>query len=620
MAISRRAPIGKHGVPVCLVSAMALAGACAVDGSAEKTVGSGGSASPGGSAGVDASGGTGNIVVGGSGGSGGQPAPVSWPYVDPSLPPGVKDQFGGPTAASGRPELVYPLAGSMHPMNLGDITLQWKQGSAANTVFRVQAASAGKSYDFYVPCVEAECMFAVPEQHWLNLGWEFKGADVTLTVAGTDGSGGPVATSAPTPISYSPDAVRGALYYWAAAERALKRTTFGSKKAVPFIVPNSPTNDYDCVACHSVSRDGKTIAFAVTPLSGENIAAIQTAPTEKPDQPYVRPAKGATPFPADLSQGNTQGPTNYFGHNVALSPDGAISAVNGIPPEAPNWPPYFELRDTRTGATLDKKPLGDPLFGAEKLPILPEWSPDGSQIAVALADATGDSETLGCVWTSETCRSSIAVLGYSGGTLGAPDILVPNSGDEYHFYPSWSPDGKYIAFVSARWDKTAAPNQKSISNPGAVLRLVPSSGGPHACPGPSCYELTKGMQYTAAQAASGAGKQSTWPKFAPFAQGANGELMFISFNTKIDYGFLAQDLTQLWMFAVDVSKLASGDPSLAPIWLPYQDFEDGSLTPYWTETLPCQADPGGGCSGCVAGEECIVNEQTNECHCGTIIK
>src|SRR6185503_8031194 len=98
--------------------------------------------------------------------------------------------------------------------------------------------------------------------------------------------------------------VRGALYYWSAANREIKRATFGAHHAVPFITPSSPTNEFACVACHSVSRDGKTIAFAVTPLSGEDFSVIHTAPTERPDQPYVRPPNGVSPYPADLRQGN----------------------------------------------------------------------------------------------------------------------------------------------------------------------------------------------------------------------------------------------------------------------------------------------------------------------------
>ena len=95
--------------------------------------------------------------------------------------------------------------------------------------------------------------------------------------------------------------------------------------------------------------------------------------------------------------------------------------------------------------------------------------------------------------------------------------------------------------------------------------------------------------------------------------------MFIHFNSKINYGCISTSrLNQLWMCAVDVSKLGSGEPSSAPIWLPYQDVADGSLTPYWTETLPCTVDAQGGCAGCMGEERCMQDTLTNECHCETI--
>ena len=593
--------------------------------------GGGNAGVPAGAGGEGSGGSGGNPVI--SGGSGNNSNYDAWNYYDEegehgykddSLPDNVRDEFGGSSSDSGKPKLVYPLGNSMHAMNLDNITFQWMRGADANRIFRIEAVVGDEKYYFFVPCEEAECSYKMPSQEWLSLGEAFSGSgDVTFRVSGTAGDGAAVATSDAVPLRFSPGAVRGALYYWASKGRTIKRATFGSDKAVPFIVPESATNEFACAGCHSVSRDGKVIAFAVGPEEGEDIAGIQTAPTEAPETPYIRPAKGQTPFPSKLTNGNTEGPLDHFGHNVGLSPTGQYAAINGIPTTGDGWPPFFEIRDTISGETIVKHDLYHSLFGGDRLPIFPEWSPDGTQIAVTLADATGDDEDFGCAWTSDTCRSSIAILTFDGSALSAPQVLVAGSGNEYHFYPTWSPDGRYIAFASSTLDmgrmNEEGEVQKSQSNPNAILRLVPVAGAPHACPGPTCYELTNGMQYSASQAQSGNGLQSTWPKFTPFAQGANDNVMFISFNTKVDYGFLSHGENQIWMFAVDTTKLGSSDPSYAPVWLPYQDIEDGSLSPYWTETLPCDVDPQGSCAGCVAGETCVVNEQANTCECQAIV-
>jgi hypothetical protein len=154
--------------------------------------------------------------------------------------------------------------------------------------------------------------------------------------------------------------------------------------------------------------------------------------------------------------------------------------------------------------------------------------------------------------------------------------------------------------------------------------MVPASGGPYACPGPSCVDLVNGTQYTAADVAEGRGKHSTWPKFAPFSQGNDGNIMWISFSSRIPYGLETEETSRLWMFAVDVSKVGSGDPSFAPFWIPFQDEGDGgadsagdNLTPYWTTELPCEIldAEAGTCLGCVEGEMCVLNKELNTCDC-----
>jgi len=540
-------------------------------------------------------------------------------FKDPSLPDDVCGQFDGQATSDGAPGLVYPLDGSMHAKNQGRITFHWSRGSASNSVFRIDINESGeKRYKLFVPCSEDECVYEMPLEEWLEVGWYLAGGGpISVTIAGTDGQGGPVATSEALELSFSPTEIEGAVYYWAAEKREIKRADFGAAEAVAFISPNSESNDYDCVACHSVSRDGKVIAFAVTNEEGEDIAAIQAAPTVDPNNPFIAPQMGDSPY-----KPGTSGPTEHFGHNVALNRDGSRAAVNSIPYEADQWPPQLEIWDTSDGAVLNTYPMGDTVFGANKVGILPEWSPNSERIVVTLADSTGDDATFGCVWTSDTCRSAIAIHEVSDDALGPAQVLVEatGSGDqrEYHFYPSWSPNGDYVVFVSATWS-ASDPNQKSLSNPNAIIRMVPTTGGPHSCPGPSCWELERGMGYTAAAAQSGQGLQSTWPKFAPFAQGSNDSLVFVSINSKRDYGFLAADRNQIWMFAIDLSNLDAGDPSYAPFWLPYQDPEDGSLEAYWTEVLPCEVDDDGNCFGCAEGETCYVDESSGECKCSVPI-
>jgi hypothetical protein len=531
-------------------------------------------------------------------------------FKDPKLAADVKDQFGGAPAAGAA--LIYPLNNSLHPNNLGDITFQWTKTSARNQVWRIDITDGTDTFHIFAPCPALQCVYKMPESEWIDLGKRFAGKEVTVTLAGTDGKGGAVETSMPSKQSFSPEPVVGALYYWAAATRSIKRAQFGSKRAVPFISPKSTTSDYYCVACHSVSRNGKVIAFAVSEQDGQDTAAIQTAPTQDPTKPYVKPQLvplASTPFSGvGVAKNVPMAPGDHYGNSVALSPDGSVAAIVGLTASDDGRPLHLELRNTQTGAQLQRYTTGAPVFGgdAANIAIMPEWSPDGKEIAATMSNSHD------CTWPWITCDGSIVVFPFANNALTAPRTLVRHSGGYSHFYPTWSPDGKYIAFVSAPDNNPKG----SYQNAQGVIRLVPSTGGPYDCPGPSCYELTNGTQYTVAQAMT-MGKHSTWPKFTPFAQGTNKSVMFISFTTGIDYGILAVNKNQLWMFAVDTSKISSGDPSYAPIWLPYQDLNDSSFEPYWTETLPCTSDPAGGCKGCVDGEVCLVDD-ANNCKCSTL--
>jgi len=605
-----------------VVGVAALAGSCANGSSAERPTSDGDASLTGD---LDAStihvvpnnsdasaGGDGNVTIVST-------LPPPWQYMstgtdfsfkDPMLPADVKDQFGG--AMSGEAKLVYPLENTLHPNNLSDITFQWTKASSKDQVWRIDIAGGADTFHIFLPCSALQCVYKMPESEWLDLGKRFAGQEVTVTIVGTDGKGGPVEASMPSKQSYSPEPVVGALYYWAASTRSIKRAQFGAKRAVPFISPKSATSDYYCVACHSVSRNGKVIAFAVSEDNGQDTAAIQTAPTEDPTKPYVKPQLvplSQTIFAGvDVAKNVPMAPLDHYGNSVALSPDGSIAAINGIAPAADGRPLHLELRNTLTGAQMQRYPTGDPVFGGDgsSIPIMPEWSPDGKELAAAM------SSSHDCTWPWITCDGEIVVFPYANSALSKPRTLVRHANGYFHFYPTWSPDGKYIAFVSA------ADGKSSEFNGQGVLRMVPSTGGPYDCPGPSCYELTNGTQYTVAQASMMAGKASTWPKFTPFAQGANKEVMFISFTSQIDYGILATGKrNQLWMFAVDTSKLAAGDPSYAPIWLPYQDSNDSSFAPYWAVTLPCTTDPAAGCKGCTADEVCLVDNENN-CKCSTI--
>ena len=480
-------------------------------------------------------------------------------FRDDIVPAGAIAGFSGPATTASQPVLVYPLAQSVHPINLGDITFQFRRADVSQTVFRIDVVGTA-TYSFYVPCqtlvggAPEECVYHPHEGDWRDVTFHLRGTEATVVVLALAGAS--VASSAPTPIRFTSVDVAGGLYYWSTALRGTYRLLFGARKALPFITPATPAvNPFACSGCHSVSRKGNVIAFTEGELASGFLAVANTAdPTQQSIRP---PATGAI----------------HDSAMMAVSPDGTRILTS--------YGSRLVLRDATNGQVLGSV---DPSFlGTEGQGYFPEFSPDGQEIVLTL------SSQAVVEWSVR--NGELAILPYNGGQFGPARVIVP-AGTDFHFYPTFSPDGKWVAFASAPVSGVLA--DASYNRSQARLRLVSREGG-------QVYELGRATQ--------GVGHTSTWPKFAPFIQD-NGNTLFITYNSKIDYGFALKNSTlppaqahpQLWFSAIDLRNLASGDPSFAPIWLPFQEVTQNNHLGYWTEVITCVTGP--------SSAGCDTNEQT----------
>jgi hypothetical protein len=509
------------------------------------------------------------------------------------------------------PGIVYPLENSMHAINILQMTVQWRRGDSSQSLFRIRVAGTS-NWDFYVGCTPPspvtgftvsptdladECVFTLPTGSWGAAAWDNKGASAQITVAATGAGGGPVSISAPIDVSFTPEAVQGAFYYWSTTKQGTMRAPLGSSHATLFIAPNSTSNPHACGGCHAVSRDGSTIAFAATDDDQAQDSMLTVAQTSNLAAPTIKPP----PAPIPLGM-----------HNAALmtlNPGGdklLVSANEGI----------LSLWDTKSGQKISTVPssfLGGNGAGC------PDWSPDGKSIALTLTpQASFDAD-----WAMKS--GSIAVMPYNDGVFGQAAVVVGSTG-EIHSCPSFSPDGQWLAFVSA---PPAGQYKDSSQNPLSHLQLVSAKGG-------TVYDLTnasqQGQTLLGVLTTPELGAYSTWPKFAPYVE-ENGNLMFITFHSRIDYGFALPnhlaatnaDLSnganpQLWLAAIDLGKLSGGgDPSYAPAWLPLQDVADKNHLGFWTEKIGCTTDAECGnngrtnCDTCSAGQclgvACVTSVQ-----------
>jgi hypothetical protein len=336
-------------------------------------------------------------------------------FQDPALSPSspVSGQFSGtqdPDPAA-TPVIVYPLPGSLHPINLADITFQWRRGpAAAQTLFRIRLERlSGDAFEFYVPCKpspgvqgppsDVECVYHMPPGAWLDMAGTVRGETLTVAITGVDPKRpGVIATSDTMAISFSPESVKGGFYYWSTSFQGAMRLLFGAQ-AIQSIVPqNSTANPYSCSGCHTVSRGGATLAYTEGESVQGSLRVVAASDASK------------ALFPTSMSHDSGMMALNHDGSRVLVSLNGKLT-----------------LRDAVTGASLGDVPSS---FLGGRGGYHPEWSPDDKQIALTLSsDGT----------TDVAVRSgTIAVLPYNDGAWGAVEELVP-SGTEFNFYPTARP-------------------------------------------------------------------------------------------------------------------------------------------------------------------------------------
>lgn len=203
------------------------------------------------------------------------------------------------------------------------------------------------------------------------------------------------------------------------------------------------------------------------------------------------------------------------------------------------------------------------------------WSPDGKYIAYV----TGHNG-----WGGDSTSGNITVIPVTApDTLGAPiTVHTGASLGAADSYPTWSPDAKRIAFANGT-------GNRSESHQASLYWMTPS--------GTDVVKLTKAN-------GAGAGNDNFQPRFSPFV--ADG-YYWMSFLTRRDYGndkvgTKGKGIQQIWVSAVQVNAPAGQDPSEVGYWLPGQDTTSRNIAAYWAP-LACrkQNEP------CAVGSECCSN-------------
>lgn len=445
-------------------------------------------------------------------------------FAEPGAPPGAAGMFGAGAAqpngtdAAHEPVIVYPSHETMFPINVSHIHHEWTTG-ASNDLFRLVFEGPNTTVTIYTTTKSWE----PSDEEWDWIAESNRGSGVKLTVSAlSTATPQKVWTSKPITLEFSAAEVEGALYYWSTGSAGVMKALVSDRTPEKFYTDPKATDANTCVACHTLSKDGKRLAVG---YGGEKLREVAV------------PARTST-VPA------TGNPTMASGWTT-FSPDGKklLVANNGV----------LTLIDADTGAPVGPNNGIVPLGGAKA--THPDWSALGDKVVVTVAAS---------VQNKSVSTGSIAILPYANGTWGALQTIVPSTGtNDNNFFPVFSPDSKWIAYVNAQGGSKDALT--------ARLRLVPAAGGT-----PTELVRLNGRVNNADGVTNVGDSMPTW---APSTKPGVFWLAFSSVRAYASLRAADAKLDQIWIAAIDPNKT---DPGYSAFWAPFQAMPEGNHRAFWT--------------------------------------
>nr|HEX4316092.1 hypothetical protein [Kofleriaceae bacterium] len=495
--------------------------------------------------------------------------------------PGAGSGLDGTPVGGQLPSIAYPLDGALFPVNIAPIEVHVQKSDASQTVARISLTSGDLlAFHYYAPCAPSPNPAQFPDACIVDISGAFASqlagasalADVQLQVRLAAADGSMLGESTPIAVAWAGTALTGGLYYWTTAgandtafNTAIARYDFDGDASQPSIylssadAPAVPNGQPQCIGCHSLSPDGKQLAFSMGGSLPGYYALYDVA---------TRTAT-ATNF------------TDKFANMSTFSPDGsrAITMAYGD----------LTLRTTDASLTTVRDGLFPQIAEQKSHPF---WSPQGNHLAFVSWTPTAADQQAGQVTGDMVQGAQIWIASSTGSDVSEPaTLLVPRADGVTSYYPAISDDDRFVVF-----------DQSSCSGPANT----PGGWGGGACDGYNDISATLqligvggGTPIALAKANGGAAPLTTnsWPRWSPDHGTFRGQrLYWVAFSSRRPYGLsLASgagvDTTkpQLWFAAIavpDDGSAPAADPSFAPVWLPGQDPDltgpRGNHTPVWT--------------------------------------
>ena len=324
-----------------------------------------------------------------------------------------------------------------------------------------------------------------------------------ITIRGTRASGGGVGQSMTNKLSFAQNDMLGGLYYWAASAGGVVRYDFGLRAQKPEMFwQRPPRRRAVCRLPRAVAQWQAHRRRHEHPRPGDDAIVDVSSRGKLFEVGSLIPGMGGSDF-------------------QSWSPDGQWLITNEYG--------GLTIRDGETGAVQGKMPLIAPAN-------MPDVSPDGHSVVFARGAWTPCLPPSQCPTLSVSSAGLFTVPFKGKDGFGTPVEIVPAAGSN-NYYPTYSPDGRFILFNRASGESYNAPT--------ARVMIVPATGG-------TPIDL----------ASTNTTLGNSWPKWSPFVHKFQGAtIMWLTFASARPYGVRSTMGAQIWMVPVDVAKLSAGmDP------------------------------------------------------------
>jgi Tol biopolymer transport system component len=491
-----------------------------------------------------------------------------------NLSSGDQSKFNTPDATpSGT--LLYPYDQTVFARGILPPELMWNGGNAGDS-YRVAITDQYVDLAAYVTA-DPPSRWLMAQSWWDALTESNTGGPVSVKVERLDATGAHAAMGETWTIA--PGSLRGTIYYWAVNLGQIVKITPGANAPVAAFDPGpydqlgtpAPSNYNNqsppwqdtgsgsrCVACHTVSKDGSTIAAV---------------------------------FSADGTYGGSRGPWGSVNSTsetiqalgdytaevrfLALTPDGqyVVSNSDGF---------TMALSNAQNGT-----PIASALDSLGQNAADPQFSPDGTLLAFA-GNVVGSYPVEFTSSDLEVSSANMTAAPY----FGAPQTIVAGGGQAIAF-PSFTPDSAWIVYQRGDYSRASYGTGLTGHDDLYMADVAKTAGEVKLA-------QADGVGVLAAKDA----QRSYEPRVNPVSVGGYYWVVFVSPR---DYGNVMVSTTdsttenhkQLWVAAIDANPTPGKDPSHPAFWLPGQDETSINMDAYWT--LAACEQQGKSCS---AGYEC----------------